>query len=87
MTCAILTALIWPQLRGKAFARAEQFMSGVARQGWKTMVFAAALPMLVRVAMLPWFPPPPPQIHDEFSYLLQGDTFAHGRITNPTPPY
>lgn len=84
---AVAIAFVYPRAGNKLFSRVERIGRALSRDRKKAMLSAALFPMLLRALMLPWFPPPPPQIHDEFSYLLQGDTFAHGRIANPTPPY
>ena len=84
---AVALAFFRPRFAAFFFSGIETPLRRIALSAPRAILLAALFPMTVRVLMLPWYPPPPPQIHDEFSYLLQGDTFAHGRVANPTPPY
>src|SRR6202030_1638416 len=52
------------------------------KPGW-SMALLALLPIALRLALLPQYPIPSPNVSDDFSYLLLADTLRHLRLANP----
>lgn len=86
VSVALLLSLLHPQLGARLFERIENGLSAVARRRTLSVLLCGISALAMRLVILPWMPIPKPFINDEFSFLLAGDTFSHGRLANPTPP-
>ena len=88
----MVLAFVFISLRRRArdssifFERVEKQFARLARRRTAAVGFIFVLALCIRAILIPLLGIPLPEWNDEYSHLLAANTFALGRLTNPTHP-
>jgi len=81
----VAASFAWPRLGAHLFEWVRSRFNRLARKPVLSLFVVGLAPLIIRLVILPIHPIPMPFAPDDFSNLLAGDTFLHGRLANPTP--
>jgi hypothetical protein len=82
----IMITFLLVRLRPRFLDRLEDSCSTFAQNRMAVVFAMGLLALSLRLTLLPLIPIPTPIVHDEYSYILQAQTFASGRLTNSAHP-
>lgn len=83
----ILLAIVAPLSLSQTRHAAGRGFRKIGRSDGLTLFVAFLLPLLILPALTLRSGIPQPYVHDEFVYLLMGETFSRGEMANPTPDH
>lgn len=86
VVCLSLPARAMRPVMHRVYSCNSKWMAYFVSSHWRACFTIFFLSIVGRVALLSIERFPEPAVHDEFSYLLGGDTLAHGRLANAELP-